>query len=234
MRCNVLFPKAMTALAGIVMTSLLVACSDGHYNTPLPANLTQHSTDYNRAYYVLTPEEQALLNRYILRRKLSKSYDMGALESRITIKDALSQQRIYEKNHQHDPTGKIAYLKEKNGISDNKRLSANLLRLKPNDNQVMSNKVEMQLILSNFYDKPVAAVDATLHVIARDNETQYLSLPIKRQFKNVIAPDDSMKLRLQVDFASPVIVKAIKDTHAVSTRITAANVTFADQTSARW
>src|SRR5699024_11006157 len=70
----------------------------------IPTNSDQWQKKLGDTFERLPEADRQLLSRYMLRMKLSGAYESGAMP-RITIKQAIIQQREYERLHPNNPTG---------------------------------------------------------------------------------------------------------------------------------
>lgn len=218
-----------------ILSSVLVACMDAPpYETRLPADLSKRTAQLERAISQLPDDDRDMLSRYILRKKLSASYNQGAPPRSRTINAALTEQQQYELSHPHDPTGKVAYLKHVNGVTDdsNQRLLVSILRLQelPDD----FNHVEMQLVFSNAYDTPIRAFSGTVCVQDVNDDTSFVDIPISESFLTPVVAEDSRKVRHQIAISQPVVMKAIKDLADVRASLISAKVMLTNDRELSW
>lgn len=224
---------SMFKVFGVSM--LLTACIDvSPYDARLPADLSKRPAKLEKAMKMLAKDDQAMLTRYMLRKKLSSSYNKGAPPRSRTIKAALHEQQQYEAEHPHDPTGKVAYLKHINGVTNdsNQRLLVSILRFKelPDD----FNHVEIQLVFSNAYEQPINAFSGTVRLQDIKNEASFVDIAISESFLTPIAAEDSRKVRYKLSISEPVIMKAIKNLANVRVSLVSAHVEATDEQQYRW
>lgn len=99
---------ALTLVILTAISSCLQPPADPTKQT-IPTNSDQWQKKLGDTFERLPEGDRQLLSRYMLRMKLSGAYESGAMP-RITIKQALIQQREYERLHPNNPTGKKALL----------------------------------------------------------------------------------------------------------------------------
>lgn len=102
--------KALLLTIALAILPIVSGCSQPTADPTkktIPTNSDQWQKKLGTTFEQLPESEQQLLSRYMLRMKLSGAYESGAMP-RTTIKQALVQQREYERLHPNNPTGKKA------------------------------------------------------------------------------------------------------------------------------
>ena len=178
----------------------------------IPTNSDQWQKKLGKTFARLPESDRQILSRYMLRMKLSGAYESGAMP-RITIKEALVQQREYERLHPNNPTGKKSPI-----VTSQHAESANvqnypiaLLPVKTSDNDSL-NQVKLQFMLSNHgtvaiqsFKGALTMQDATL------TEGKRFNIPLT-QFKPPIEPEQSGKIVVESSIEDINVMRAIKNT----------------------
>ena len=161
---------------------------------------------------MLSQPDQQVLSRYMLRMKLSDAYESGAMP-RTTIKQALVQQREYERLHPNNPTGKKSPI-----VSSQPAYSANaqnypiaLLPVKTSDDDSL-NQVKLQFMLSNHGQVAIQSFKGTLIMQdAKLTKGKRFNVPLT-QFDPPIQPEQSGKIIIESSIEDINVMRAIKNT----------------------
>ena len=202
-----------------LMTPLMLGCSETQTDPrqqSIPTDSNQWQKKLDATFEQLPEAERQLLSRYMLRMKLSKAYESGAIP-RITIKQALIQQREYERLHPNNPTGK----KSPVGASKHAgKLQAQtypiaLLPVKTSASDSL-NKVKLQFILSNDGDVAINSFKGTL--LMQDTKLttgKRFSVPLT-QFVPPIAANQSSMMVSDTSIEDINVMRAIRNVQDVT------------------
>ncbi|WP_131668926.1 hypothetical protein [Psychrobacter pygoscelis] len=225
-----------SSLAAILSTSLilsfstvnLVGCdrigSDPMKQT-IPTDSEKWQDKLGDTFDQLSEEDRNLLSRYMLRMKLGKAYETGAVPS-ITIGKALEQQRKYEELHPDNPTGQDSPVLSQSA-SNSQPYSITLLPVQSSQDDSLNN-VKLRFLLSNQGDVAIDSFKGSLLIQAEVfKEGKPVLIPLKT-FEPPIAPNSATKFAIDSSIADVNIIKAIKDPQAVKVTITEGTFTLAD------
>lgn len=194
----------------------------------IPTNSDQWQEKLGKTFAQLSESDRQVLSRYMLRMKLSGAYESGAMP-RITIKQALVQQREYERLHPNNPTGKKSPI-----VTSQQAESANiqnypiaLLPVKTSDSDSL-NQVKLQFMLSNHgkvaiqsFKGALTMQDATL------TEGKRFNIPLT-QFKPSIEPEQSGKIVVETSIEDINVMRAIKNTKDLTIMINKGTLILTD------
>ena len=194
----------------------------------IPTDSDQWQQKLGDTFERLPEGDRQLLSRYMLRMKLSGAYESGAMP-RITIKQALVQQREYERLHPNNPTGKKSPI-----VTSQKLETANalnypvaLLPVKTSDNDSL-NQVKLQFMLSNHGKVAIESFKGTLTMKEkRLTKSKSFNVPLT-QFDPPIAPEQSGKIIIESSIEDINVMRAIKNNTGVSIEITEGKMVLVD------
>lgn len=194
----------------------------------IPTDSNQWQKKLGKTFEQLSESDRQLLSRYMLRMKLSGAYESGAMH-RTTIRQALIQQREYERLHPNNPTGEkspVVASNQRGGINAQTYPVA-LLPVKTSDDDSL-NQVKLQFMLSNHGNVPVKSFKGSL--LMRDNklkEGKGFNVPLT-QFDPPIAPEQSGKIIIESSIEDINVMRAIRNAQDVTIEIDEAVLTLAD------
>ena len=215
----------------LAMLPVINACSqppaDPSKQT-IPTDSDQWQKKLGDTFERLPEGDRQLLSRYMLRMKLSGAYESGAMP-RITIKQALVQQREYERLHPNNPTGKKSPI-----VTSQKLETANalnypvaLLPVKTSDNDSL-NQVKLQFMLSNHGKVAIESFKGAL-TMKEKRLTKSKSFNVAlTQFDPPIAPEQSGKIIIESSIEDINVMRAIKNNTGVSIEITEGKMVLVD------
>ncbi|MGO2448566.1 hypothetical protein [Psychrobacter sp.] len=194
----------------------------------IPTNSDQWQKNLGTTFEQLPKADQQVLSRYMLRMKLSGAYESGAIP-RTTIKQALVQQREYERLHPNNPTGKKSPL-----VTSQPANSANiqsypiaLLPVKTSDNDSL-NQVKLQFMLSNHGPVAIQSFKGTLTMQdAKLTQGKSFNIPLT-QFEPPIQPEQSGKIIIESSIEDINVMRAIKNTKDMTIMISEGVLTLED------
>lgn len=194
----------------------------------IPTDSDQWQKKLGDTFERLPEGDRQLLSRYMLRMKLSGAYESGAM-SRITIKQALIQQREYERLHPNNPTGKKSPV-----VTSQKLETANalnypvaLLPVKTSDNDSL-NQVKLQFMLSNHGKVAIDSFKGMLTMKEkRLTKSKSFNVPLT-QFDPPIAPEQSGKIIIESSIEDINVMRAIKNNTGISIEISEGTLVLAD------
>ncbi|MFZ2843242.1 hypothetical protein [Psychrobacter sp.] len=194
----------------------------------IPTDSDQWQQKLGDTFERLPESDRQLLSRYMLRMKLSGAYESGAMP-RITIKQALVQQREYERLHPNNPTGKKSPI-----VTSQKLETANalnypvaLLPVKTSDNDSL-NQVKLQFMLSNHGKVAIESFKGTLTMKEkRLTKSKSFNVPLT-QFDPPIAPEQSGKIIIESSIEDINVMRAIKNNTGISIEISEGTLVLAD------
>ena len=203
------------------MGTLIVGCSEPPTDVSqqsIPTDSNQWQKKLGTTFEQLPEAEQQLLSRYMLRMKLSEGYELGAMPP-TTIKQALVQQREYERRHPNNPTGKKspvgASKQNQKGILQSQTYPIALLPAKTSTNDSL-NKVKLQFILSNEGTVAVDSFQGTLLMQdARLPKGRRFNIPMT-QFEPAIAAGQSSMIVIETSIKDINVMRAIKNAQDVT------------------
>ncbi|KAA0938356.1 hypothetical protein [Psychrobacter sp. ANT_H59] len=194
----------------------------------IPTNSDQWQKTLGDTFERLPEADRKLLSRYMLRMKLSSAYESGAMP-RITIKQALIQQREYERLHPNNPTGKKSPIvtSQKLETANHLNYPVALLPVKTSDSDSL-NQVKLQFMLSNHGKIAIESFKGTLTMKEkRLTKNKRFNVPLT-QFEPPIAPEQSGKIIIESSIEDINVMRAIKNNTGVSIEITEGKMILAD------
>lgn len=203
----------------MIVTPLMIGCSETQTDPrqkSIPTDSNQWQKKLGTTFEQLPEAERQLLSRYMLRMKLSEAYESGAIP-RITIKQALIQQREYERLHPNNPTGK------KSPVGANKQAGEvqaqtypiALLPVKTSANDSL-NQVTLQFILSNDGDVAINSFKGTLLMQdAKLTNGKRFNVPLT-EFVPPIAAGQSSMMVIDTSIEDINVMRAIKNAQDVT------------------
>lgn len=219
----------LTATLGImpVITSCSSPQADPTEQT-IPTDSDQWQKKLGDTFERLPEPDRQILSRYMLRMKLSDAYQSGAMP-RTTIKQALVQQREYERLHPDNPTGEKSPI-----VASTQRIGVNaqtyplaLLPVKTSDDDSL-NQVKLQFMLSNHGDVAIKSFEGSL--LMRDaklQEDKGFNVPLT-EFATPIEPEQSGKIIIESSIEDINVMRAIKNAQNVSVEIDEGELTLVD------
>ena len=194
----------------------------------IPTNSDQWQKALGDTFERLPEADRKLLSRYMLRMELSSAYDSGAMP-RITIKQALIQQREYERLHPNNPTGKKSPIVTSQKIETANHLNypVALLPIKTSDSDSL-NQVKLQFMLSNHGKVAIESFKGTLSMKEkRLTKNKRFNVPLT-QFDPPIAPEQSGKIVIESSIEDINVMRAIKNNTGVSIEISEGKLVLVD------
>lgn len=194
----------------------------------IPTNSDQWQKTLGDTFERLPEADRKLLSRYMLRMKLSSAYESGAMP-RITIKQALIQQREYERLHPNNPTGKKSPIvtSQKLETANHLNYPVALLPVKTSDSDSL-NQVKLQFMLSNHGKVAIESFQGTLTMKEkRLTKNKRFNVPLT-QFEPPIAPEQSGKIIIESSIEDINVMRAIKNNTGVSIEITEGKMILVD------
>ena len=209
------FNKTLFSTMTVAMLVIATGCSSPQTDpskTTIPTDSDQWQKKLGQTFEQLSQPDQQVLSRYMLRMKLSDAYESGAMP-RTTIKQALVQQREYERLHPNNPTGKKSPI-----VSSQPAYSANaqnypiaLLPVKTSDDDSL-NQVKLQFMLSNHGQVAIQSFKGTLIMQdAKLTKGKRFNVPLT-QFDPPIQPEQSGKIIIESSIEDINVMRAIKNT----------------------
>ncbi|WP_352338752.1 hypothetical protein [Psychrobacter sp. 16-MNA-CIBAN-0192] len=200
----------------MIITPLMIGCS-GTQTDPnqqsIPTDSNQWQKKLGATFEQLPVSDQQLLSRYMLRMKLSEAYESGAMP-RITIKQALIQQREYERLHPNNPTGKKSPMVTSD-IADKQHYAIALLPVKASTDDSL-NQVKLQFVLSNEGAVPIRSFQGTLLMQdAKLTNGKRFDVPLSA-FNPPIATDQSSIIIIESSIKDVNVMRAIKNAQDVT------------------
>ncbi|MGO2231521.1 hypothetical protein [Psychrobacter sp.] len=193
----------------------------------IPTDSDQWQQNLGATFENLPKSDQQLLSRYMLRMKLSGAYGSGAMP-RTTIKQALIQQREYERLHPNNPTGKKSPLTNQSGMTANaQNYPVSLLPVKTSDSDSL-NQVKLQFMLSNHGKIAIQSFEGTLTMtdIAL-TEGKRFDVPLS-EFDPAIKPEQSGKIVIESGIEDINVMRAIRNTRDMTIEISQGTLTLVD------
>ena len=227
--------KRLNKVAFLTLTLAMLPVINGCSQPPadpskqtIPTDSDQWQKKLGDTFERLPEGDRQLLSRYMLRMKLSGAYESGAMP-RITIKQALVQQREYERLHPNNPTGKKSPI-----VTSQKLETANalnypvaLLPVKTSDNDSL-NQVKLQFMLSNHGKVAIESFKGTLTMKEkRLTKSKSFNVPLT-QFDPPIAPEQSGKIIIESSIEDINVMRAIKNNTGISIEISEGTLVLAD------
>lgn len=223
--------KVMLLTVSLGLLPVLYGCSQPQVDPSqqaIPTNSDQWQKTLGDTFERLPEADRKLLSRYMLRMKLSSAYDSGAMP-RITIKQALIQQREYERLHPNNPTGKKSPIVTSQQIETVNHLNypVALLPVKTSDSDSL-NQVKLQFMLSNHGKVAIESFKGTLTMKEkRLTKNKRFNVPLT-QFEPPIAPEQSGKIIIESSIEDINVMRAIKNNTRVSIEITEGKIILSD------
>ena len=185
----------------------------------IPTDSDQWQKKLGDTFEQLSEGDRQLLSRYMLRIKLSDAYESGA-NTRTSIKQALVQQREYERLHPNNPTGKKSpiVISKQIGTVTAHTYPIALLPIKASDNDSL-NDVKLQFVLSNHGTLPIKSFKGSLIMQdAKLAKGKRFNVPLT-QFVPPIAPEQSSTIMLETSIEDINVMRAIKNAQDVTIKI---------------
>ncbi|WP_440463949.1 hypothetical protein [Psychrobacter sp. ASPA161_6] len=225
------FNKTLFSTMTVAMLVIATGCSSPQTDpskTTIPTDSDQWQKKLGQTFEQLSQPDQQVLSRYMLRMKLSDAYESGAMP-RTTIKQALVQQREYERLHPNNPTGKKSPI-----VSSQPTYSANaqnypvaLLPVKASDSDSL-NQVKLQFMLSNHGQVAIQSFKGTLIMQdAKLTKGKRFNVP-STQFDPPIQPEQSGKIIIESSIEDINVMRAIKNTKDMTIMISEGVLTLED------
>lgn len=194
----------------------------------IPTDSNQWQEKLGATFEQLPEEERQLLSRYMLRMKLSDAHDSGAMP-RTTIKQALVQQREYERLHPNNPSGKKSPIVVNQSLLkvDSLTYPVALLPIKTSDHDSL-NQVTLPFILSNDGVVPIKSFQGTLLMQdAKLPKGKRFNVSLT-QFDPPIMPEQSTKIEVETSIEDINVMRAIKNTQDVTILIAEGTLILTD------
>ena len=194
----------------------------------IPTDSDQWQQKLGDTFERLPEDDRQLLSRYMLRMKLSGAYESGAMP-RITIKQALVQQREYERLHPNNPTGKKIPIVTSKQIETANALNypVALLPVKTSDNDSL-NQVKLQFMLSNHGKVAIDSFKGMLTMKEkRLTKSKSFNVPLT-QFDPPITAEQSGKIIIESSIEDINVMRAIKNNTGISIEISEGTLVLAD------
>lgn len=214
-----------------VMLLVISGCSqpqpDVNQQT-IPTNSDQWQKKLGDTFERLPEGDRQLLSRYMLRMKLSGAYESGAMP-RVTIKQALIQQKEYERLHPNNPTGKKSPIVTSGQLetANSQHYSVDLLPVKASDSDSL-NQVKLHFMLSNHGDVAIQSFKGKLAM--KDKllpKSKVFNVPLT-QFKPPIAPEQTGKIIIESSIEDITVMQAIKNNSDISIEISKGKLLLID------
>ena len=223
--------KVMALTLSLGLMPVIYGCSQPPVDPTkqaIPTNSDRWQEALGETFEHLPEADRKLLSRYMLRMKLSSAYDSGAMP-RITIKQALVQQREYERLHPNNPTGKKSPIVTSKQIETANALNypVALLPVKTSDNDSL-NQVKLQFMLSNHGKVAIESFKGTLTMKEKQlTKSKSFNVPLT-QFDPPIAPEQSRKIIIESSIEDINVMRAIKNNTGISIEISEGTLVLAD------
>ncbi|WP_430737404.1 hypothetical protein [Psychrobacter sp. VH5] len=225
------FNQALLLTMALAFLPAISACSQPQADPSkktIPTNSDQWQKKLGDTFEQLPKTDQQLLSRYMLRMKLSGAYESGAMP-RTTIKQALIQQREYERLHPNNPTGKKSpIIKSQQAATANaQHYPVALLPVKSSDSDSL-NQVKLQFMLSNHGEVAIDSFKGTL--VMKDialTQGKRFNVPLT-VFDPAIKPEQSGKIIIESSIEDINVMRAIRNTRDMTIEISEGTLTLAD------
>ncbi|MEC5209037.1 hypothetical protein RCH20_000079 [Psychrobacter sp. PL15] len=194
----------------------------------IPTDSDQWQKKLGDSFEQLPENDRQLLSRYMLRMKLSDAYKSGA-NTRTSIKQALVQQREYERLHPNNPTGRKSPIvaSRQMGAVNAQTYPVALLPVKTSDSDSL-NQVKLPFMLSNHGTVPIKSFKGSLLMKdARLTKGKRFNVPLT-QFVPPILPEQSGKVVIESSIEDLNVMRAIKNTQDVTIEISEGTLMLAD------
>lgn len=223
--------KAMLLAFTVAMLPVINGCmqppADPSRQT-IPTNSDQWQKKLGDTFERLPEADRQLLSRYMLRMKLSGAYESGAMP-RTTIKQALIQQREYERLHPNNPTGKKSpIIKSQQAATANaQHYPVALLPVKSSDSDSL-NQVKLQFMLSNHGKVAIKSFNGKLTMQeANLTKSKSFNVPLT-QFQPPIEPEQSDKIIIESSIEDINVMRAIKNHTRIHIEISEGKLVLVD------
>ena len=210
-----------------VLTACALPSNDPMEQT-IPTDSNKWQQKLGAAFEQLPEADRQVLSRYMLRMKLSGAYESGAM-ARTTIKQALVQQREYERLHPNNPTGEKSPVVAHQQIDkiDSQTYPIALLPVKTSDDDSL-NQVKLQFVLSNHGKVPIKSFKGSLLMKdAKLTTGKRFNVPLT-SFDNPINPEQSGKIIVESSIEDVNVMRAIKNSQNVTIDIAKGVLTLTD------
>lgn len=194
----------------------------------IPTDSDQWQKKLGDTFEQLSENDRQLLSRYMLRVKLSAAYESGAMP-RTTIKQALIQQREYERLHPNNPTGKKSPIVASStaGAINAQTYPVALLPVKTSASDSL-NQVKLQFMLSNHGSVPIKSFKGSLMMQdAKLTQGKRFNIALT-QFEPPIVPEQSGKMVIETSIEDINIMRAIRNSQDVTIKIDEGTLTLTD------
>lgn len=222
---------ALSLLLGFATLPVISGCSmpqtDPSTQT-IPSDSDQWQKKLGDTFEQLPENDRKLLSRYMLRMKLSDAYESGAMP-RTSIKQALVQQREYERLHPSNPTGKKSPIvtSPQSGVVNAQVYPVALLPVKTSDSDSL-NQVKLQFILSNHGTVPIKSFKGSLLMQdAQLTKGKRFNVPLT-QFIPPIAPEQSSTIMIESSIEDINVMRAISNAQDVTIEINKGTLMLTD------
>ncbi|MDX2374851.1 hypothetical protein NJD71_12055 [Psychrobacter sp. PP-21] len=224
------FHKALYLTMTVTVLALASGCSSPQTDPSqktIPTDSDQWQDELGQTFEQLPAADQQVLSRYMLRMKLSDAYESGAMP-RTTIKQALIQQREYERLHPNNPTGKKSpIVTGETANATAQKYPVALLPIKTSDSDSL-NQVKMQFMLSNHGTVPIESFKGTL-TMQDDNLEQGKNFNVPLiTFDPAIEPEQSGKIVIDSSIEDINVMRAIKNTTGMTIEIKEGTLVLVD------
>ena len=216
------FHKALLLTIVVAALPIVHGCSQPQVDPSkrtIPTDSDHWQKKLGDTFEQLPESDRQLLSRYMLRMKLSGAYESGAMP-RITIKQALVQQREYERLHPNNPTGKKSPIVTSPQVHTAKAQNypVALLPVKTSDSDSL-NQVKLQFMLSNHGKVAIRSFKGTLTMQdANLAQGKSFNVPLT-QFDPPIKPEQSGKIIIESSIEDINVMRAIKNTKDLTIEI---------------
>ena len=212
-------PSVVLFMLALAIAPILTACalpSNDPMEQTIPTDSNKWQQKLGEAFEQLSEADRQVLSRYMLRMKLSGAYESGAM-ARTTIKQALVQQREYERLHPNNPTGEKSPVVAHQQIDkiDSQTYPIALLPVKTSDDDSL-NQVKLQFVLSNHGKTPIKSFKGSLLMKdAKLTTGKRFNVPLT-SFDNPINPEQSGKIIVESSIEDVNVMRAIKNSQNVT------------------
>ncbi|ALF60857.1 hypothetical protein AOC03_10065 [Psychrobacter urativorans] len=213
------------------MGSVITGCSMPQADPSqqsIPTDSNQWQEKLGKTFEQLSESDRQLLSRYMLRMKLSEAFEAGAVP-RTTIKQALVQQREYERLHPNNPTGKKSPIiaNQQLGRIQAQTYPIALLPVKTSNSDSL-NQVKLQFVLSNEGTIPIQSFKGSLLMQdAKLAKGKNFNVPITT-FVPPIAPEQSSTIVIETSIEDINVMRAIKNAQDVTIIISEGTLILTD------
>jgi hypothetical protein len=194
----------------------------------IPTDSNQWQKELGDTFEQLPKNDRQLLSRYMLRMKLSDACESGAMP-RTTIKQALVQQREYERLHPNNPTGKKSPVvaSRQTSVVTAQTYPIALLPVKTSGGDSL-NQVKLQFMLSNHGSVPIKSFKGSLLMKdAKLTQGKSFNVPLT-QFAPPIMPEQSGKIVIETSIEDINVMRAIRNAQDVMIEINEGSLMLTD------